>query len=139
MCPGAVHPGRAAPSRATACLRDDLRHGIGGLLRDAVVGDVVRPAHADGTDDLAVGRHDRHAAGGEYEIKDGETVLDVLLAGGVDAPYSCRQGICGDCIVRVLAGEPDHRDDVLTDRERADGMFTTCSSQALSPILELDL
>ncbi|WP_412566821.1 2Fe-2S iron-sulfur cluster-binding protein [Streptomyces europaeiscabiei] len=72
-------------------------------------------------------------------MKDGETVLDVLLAGGVDAPYSCRQGICGDCIVRVLAGEPDHRDDVLTDRERADGMFTTCSSQALSPILELDL
>lgn len=77
--------------------------------------------------------------GREYEVKDGETVLDVLLAGGVDAPYSCRQGICGDCIVRVLAGEPDHRDDVLTDRERADGMFTTCSSRALSPILELDL
>ncbi|MCX5257018.1 PDR/VanB family oxidoreductase [Streptomyces canus] len=78
-------------------------------------------------------------SGGEYEVKDGESVLDVLLAGGIDAPYSCRQGICGECIVRVLAGEPDHRDDILTDRERADGMFTTCSSRALSPILELDL
>ncbi|GHB82790.1 ferredoxin:oxidoreductase FAD/NAD(P)-binding subunit [Streptomyces umbrinus] len=77
--------------------------------------------------------------GGEYEIKEGESVLDVLLAGGVDAPYSCGQGICGECIVRVLAGEPDHRDDILTDRERADGMFTTCSSRAHSPILELDL
>ncbi|KQW03836.1 PDR/VanB family oxidoreductase [Streptomyces sp. Root369] len=77
--------------------------------------------------------------GGEFEIKDGESVLDVLLAAGVDAPYSCQQGICGECIVRVLAGEPDHRDDILTDRERADGMFTTCSSRALSPILELDL
>ncbi|MGW3106608.1 PDR/VanB family oxidoreductase [Streptomyces sp. NPDC001100] len=78
-------------------------------------------------------------SGGEYEVKEGESVLDVLLAGGVDAPYSCQQGICGECIVRVLAGEPDHRDDILTDRERADGMFTTCSSRAHSPILELDL
>lgn len=78
-------------------------------------------------------------SGGEYEVKDGESVLDVLLAGGVNAPYSCQQGICGECIVRVLAGEPDHRDDILTDRERADGMFTTCSSRAHSPILELDL
>ncbi|MGW2521591.1 PDR/VanB family oxidoreductase [Streptomyces sp. NPDC001617] len=78
-------------------------------------------------------------SGHEYEIKDGESVLDVLLAAGVDAPYSCQQGICGECIVRVLAGEPDHRDDILTDRERADGMFTTCSSRAHSSILELDL
>jgi vanillate monooxygenase ferredoxin subunit len=78
-------------------------------------------------------------SGGEYEVKDGESVLDVLLAGGIAAPYSCQQGICGECIVRVLAGEPDHRDDILTDRERADGMFTTCSSRAHSPILELDL
>ncbi|GAQ65524.1 PDR/VanB family oxidoreductase [Streptomyces scabiei] len=78
-------------------------------------------------------------SGDEYQIEDGENVLDVLLAAGVDAPYSCRQGICGECIVRVLAGEPDHRDDILTDRERADGMFTTCSSRAHSPILELDL
>ncbi|MFD4508903.1 PDR/VanB family oxidoreductase [Streptomyces sp. NPDC058457] len=77
--------------------------------------------------------------GGEYRIEEGQSVLDVLLAQGVDAPYSCQQGICGECIVRVLAGEPDHRDDVLTDQERADGMFTTCSSRALSPILELDL
>jgi vanillate O-demethylase ferredoxin subunit len=77
--------------------------------------------------------------GGEYRIAEGESVLDVLLAGGVDAPYSCQQGICGECVVRVLAGEPDHRDDVLTDRERADGLFTTCSSRAHSPILELDL
>ncbi|BBC28791.1 Vanillate O-demethylase oxidoreductase [Streptomyces graminofaciens] len=78
-------------------------------------------------------------SGGEFEVKEGESVLDVLLAGGVEAPYSCQQGICGECIVRVLAGEPDHRDDILTDRERADGMFTTCSSRALSPTLELDL
>jgi ferredoxin len=74
--------------------------------------------------------------GGEYEAKEAESILDALLAGGVEAPCSCQQGICGACIVRVLAGKPDHRDDILTDRERADGMFTTCSSRAHSPIVE---
>lgn len=92
------------------------------------------PHRGDGTFTVRLAR-----TGGEYEVKEGESVLDALLAGGIDAPYSCQQGICGECVVRVLAGEPDHRDDVLTDRERTEGMFTTCSSRAHSSILELDL
>ncbi|MBO4256952.1 PDR/VanB family oxidoreductase [Streptomyces griseorubiginosus] len=79
------------------------------------------------------------STGAEYTIAGEETILDVLLANGVDAPYSCRQGICGECVVSVLAGEPDHQDDVLTEAERADGMFTLCSSRSHSPILEVDL
>ncbi|WP_244372050.1 PDR/VanB family oxidoreductase [Streptomyces griseorubiginosus] len=79
------------------------------------------------------------SSGAEYHVPPEESVLDVLLRNGVDAPSSCQQGICGECVVRVLAGEPDHRDDVLTDGERAAGLFTTCSSRALSPRLELDL
>ncbi|MDH6437103.1 vanillate O-demethylase ferredoxin subunit [Streptomyces sp. SAI-144] len=79
------------------------------------------------------------STGDEYLVPEGRSVLDVLLEKGVDAPYSCQQGICGDCVVRVLAGDPDHRDEVLTADERAEGMFATCSSRAHSPILELDL
>ncbi|MGW6696893.1 PDR/VanB family oxidoreductase [Nocardia sp. NPDC055049] len=79
------------------------------------------------------------STGAEYLVGDNHSVLDVLLDNGVDAPFSCQQGICGECVVRVLAGEPDHRDDVLTDAERADGMFTTCSSRSHSPVLEVDL
>jgi vanillate monooxygenase ferredoxin subunit len=79
------------------------------------------------------------STGAEYAVPEGSSVLDVLLANGVDAPYSCQLGICGDCVVRVLAGDADHRDDVLTGDERAQGLFTTCSSRALSPTLELDL
>ncbi|MEU1345391.1 PDR/VanB family oxidoreductase [Streptomyces sp. NPDC005827] len=79
------------------------------------------------------------SSGAEYHVPPEETVLDVLLRNGVDAPSSCQQGICGECVVRVLAGEPDHRDDVLTDDERAAGLFTTCSSRALGPSIELDL
>ncbi|WP_406212378.1 hypothetical protein [Streptomyces canus] len=31
-------------------------------------------------------------SGGEYEVKDGESVLDVLLASGVDAPTRAGRG-----------------------------------------------
>jgi vanillate O-demethylase ferredoxin subunit len=79
------------------------------------------------------------SSGAEYHVPPEETILDVLLRNGVDAPSSCQQGICGECVVRVLAGDADHRDDVLTDDERAAGLFTTCSSRALGPSIELDL
>lgn len=79
------------------------------------------------------------SSGAEYLVPEDRSVLDVLLDNGVDAPSSCQQGICGECIVKVLSGEPDHRDDVLTEDEKADGLFTTCSSRALSQTLELDM
>ncbi|MGW1711866.1 PDR/VanB family oxidoreductase [Streptomyces sp. NPDC002156] len=79
------------------------------------------------------------STGAEYPVPGDQSVLDVLLANGFDAPYSCGQGICGECIVRVRAGVPDHRDDVLTDDERAEGLFTPCSSRSRTPILELEL
>ncbi|MFI7118821.1 PDR/VanB family oxidoreductase [Amycolatopsis sp. NPDC049868] len=79
------------------------------------------------------------STGAEYFVPGDRSVLDVLLEKGVEAPYSCRQGICGSCVRQVLSGEPDHRDDVLTDEERAEGLFTTCSSRSLSPFLELDM
>ncbi|WP_231999689.1 PDR/VanB family oxidoreductase [Mycobacterium sp. 1245852.3] len=79
------------------------------------------------------------ATGAEYFVPEGRSVLDVLLENGVDAPYSCQQGICGECVVQVLAGDPDHRDDVLSDDERAKGQFTTCVSRSRSSAMELDL
>ncbi|GHB59504.1 ferredoxin:oxidoreductase FAD/NAD(P)-binding subunit [Streptomyces umbrinus] len=79
------------------------------------------------------------STGAEYLVPEDQSVLDVLLANGVDAPNSCGQGICGECVVRVRVGEPDHRDDVLTDEERAEGLFTPCSSRSRTPILELEL
>ena len=39
---------------------------------------------------------------------------------GIDVPYSCREGICGTCEVRVMAGIPDHRDLVLSAPEKAE-------------------
>jgi len=70
----------------------------------------------------------------------GKTVIEVLLAHGLEVPTSCEAGVCGTCLTRVLEGIPDHRDTFLTDRERAaNDQFTPCCSRALSPVLVLDL
>lgn len=68
------------------------------------------------------------------------TVIQALQQAGVDVPVSCEQGICGTCLTRVLAGEPDHRDLFLTPREQArNDQFTPCCSRAKSALLVLDL
>ncbi|MGW8602172.1 PDR/VanB family oxidoreductase [Streptomyces sp. NPDC055893] len=52
--------------------------------------------------------------------------------------YSCRQGFCGTCRQRVLEGEVDHRDELLTDAERDDSMLI-CVSRCAGERLVLDL
>ncbi|GAB2785823.1 PDR/VanB family oxidoreductase [Halomonas shantousis] len=67
-----------------------------------------------------------------------QTVAEALLAGGVDVPLSCEQGICGTCAMQVVEGEPDHRDMIFSDEEHAAGKgFTPCCSRAKSPRLVL--
>ncbi|MGW8768513.1 PDR/VanB family oxidoreductase [Streptomyces sp. NPDC055815] len=52
--------------------------------------------------------------------------------------YSCQQGFCGTCQQRVLEGEIDHRDELLTDDER-DGSMLICVSRCAGKRLVLDL
>lgn len=74
------------------------------------------------------------------QIKPGQSLLDGLIAIGVEPTFSCQQGICGTCEVKVLEGTPDHRDMVLTEAEKAgnDRMMVCCSG-AKSAGLVLDL
>ena len=69
-----------------------------------------------------------------------KSVMDVLLAQGIDLAFSCESGVCGTCLTRVLEGIPDHRDSFLTDAERAaNDQFTPCCSRAKTSTLVLDL
>lgn len=73
-------------------------------------------------------------------VGEGQRVLDVLIENGIDIPYSCEQGICGTCMVKVISGIPDHRDMFMTDAERAcNDRFTPCCSRSLGDRLVLDL
>ena len=57
-----------------------------------------------------------------------------------DARAACRTGTCGNCAVKVLDGQPVHRDSVLTEDERTSGRkMCICVSRAQGDHLRLDL
>ncbi|KZM72357.1 PDR/VanB family oxidoreductase [Nocardia terpenica] len=67
------------------------------------------------------------------------SALQEVLKVRPDAAYSCRQGFCRTCRVRVLDGPVDHRDTVLTPDERADGDMLICVSRCDGERLVIDL
>ncbi|MFE9630529.1 PDR/VanB family oxidoreductase [Streptomyces sp. NPDC006463] len=79
-----------------------------------------------------------HSSGRTLEVGAAETTLAAVRRALPDTPYSCQQGFCGTCQHRVLSGEVDHRDDLLTDQEREDSMLL-CVSRAKGAHLTLDL
>jgi ferredoxin-NADP reductase len=65
------------------------------------------------------------------------SILETLEAAGLDPLNSCREGICGTCETKVLAGCIDHRDSLLSEEERAAGStMMICVSRGRG---ELDL
>ena len=74
--------------------------------------------------------------GEEYDFNDwnpGTTILEHLESKGIKAPYSCREGECSACAVRLLEGEVNMRaNDVLEDEDLADGIRLGCQSEAAS-------
>jgi ferredoxin-NADP reductase len=73
-------------------------------------------------------------------VSPGKTILDALHAAGVDAPFSCGQGVCGACETRVLDGVPDHRDMILSPQEKAaNRTMMICCSGSRTPVLVLDI
>ena len=79
-------------------------------------------------------------SGKRVPVAAGKSILDALLDAGVDVAYSCSEGVCGTCEQKVLAGEIDHRDGVLSPAERAAGnVMMICVSGCKSAQLVLDL
>lgn len=79
-------------------------------------------------------------SGRVIEVPAQKTALEVLMEHDIEIESSCEQGICGACITRVLAGEPEHRDQYMNAAEHArNDCFTPCCSRSRSPRLVLDL
>lgn len=80
------------------------------------------------------------SSGKIYTVPANTSIASVLQENGVDVQLSCEQGICGACITRVLDGEPDHRDQCLTEEEKKrNNQLTICCSRAKSKQLVLAL
>jgi ferredoxin-NADP reductase len=63
-----------------------------------------------------------------------ESALAAVRRAVPGVAYSCQQGFCGTCKVRVLAGDVEHRDRTLTDRDRANSMLICVSRSADGPL-----
>jgi ferredoxin-NADP reductase len=76
-----------------------------------------------------------------FTVPPDRSILD-LVRERVDPqyPYSCTAGYCGSCAARVLSGMPDHRDEILTDEERAQSkIMMICVGRSFTERLVLDL
>nr|WP_269781638.1 2Fe-2S iron-sulfur cluster-binding protein [Nocardia bovistercoris] len=69
----------------------------------------------------------------------GRTLLDAALSTGTDVPWSCRSGICGTCRAKLCDGTVEIAfNDVLSERELADGYVLTCQSRPTSDRVSID-
>ncbi len=94
------------------------------------------PASLEGDAFTVVAR----STGQRMTVEEGETIAEVLERHGYEVFLSCEQGICGSCLTGVLAGVPDHRDEVQTPAEHAaNAQINLCVSRSRTPVLELDL
>lgn len=83
---------------------------------------------------------DLRRSGQQLRVSAHQSLLDAMLEAGVDVPFSCGVGNCKSCAVKVLGGEPEHRDSVLSATEREDyRLMCPCVSRATSAHLVLDI
>lgn len=68
----------------------------------------------------------------------GVRMLDVLIDAGLDAPYSCRQGICGACACQLTGGEIEMaHNEVLEQGDLDEGYILACQARPLTPLVSI--
>lgn len=73
-------------------------------------------------------------------VKSNQTLLDAVLAADVPVPFSCKTGECKSCVVQVApSAKIQHRDNCLTDSERASGKMCLCVSRPNTDNLVINL
>ena len=81
-------------------------------------------------------------SGREVPVEGHQSILEAIEAAGVDAPFLCRGGACGQCETAVMAldGTLEHNDHYLSDAEKAAGSkVMICVSRFKGRELVLDL
>lgn len=82
-----------------------------------------------------------HPSGREVDCQEGDTVLSALEKAGYALPNNCRAGACGECKVKVLAGQFDQGmvlDMALSQAERKDGYGLMCMAKPISEELVIE-
>lgn len=73
-----------------------------------------------------------------FESPKNQTLLNSILSQGVDAPYSCLNGVCSSCIGKVTEGEVKMaKNETLVEKEISDGLVLTCQAYAMSDVVRV--
>ncbi len=132
--PGGTHVYCCGPRAMMEAVRDMTGHWPPSMVHFEDFGG-AQAAHKASDEAFAV----RLARTGErVEIPADASILEVLRGRGMQLAFSCESGSCGSCRTRLLAGNVEHRDFVLTEEERGDSIMI-CVSRSRSGELVLDL
>ncbi|MFW0788878.1 2Fe-2S iron-sulfur cluster-binding protein [Gordonia sp. CPCC 205333] len=67
------------------------------------------------------------------------TLIDIMLAAGLDAPYSCQEGECGSCACTLTEGSVDMENSGALDPDDiADGYILGCQARPTSDTLKIE-
>ena len=79
-------------------------------------------------------------SGKELLVPADRSATDILAENGVQVDVKCSDGICGVCKCGLINGDVEHRDFVLSSKQRKDNIIL-CQSRAADKngVLEIDL
>ena len=64
------------------------------------------------------------------------TILEIAEESGIDIPFECRSGICGQCKTKLLAGRVMmEAEDALSPAEKARGFILACQAHAVGDVV----
>ncbi|TCD57214.1 2Fe-2S iron-sulfur cluster-binding protein [Synechococcus sp. BS55D] len=70
-----------------------------------------------------------------HDVPEGEYILESFEAQGDPLPFSCRNGCCTSCAVRVISGSLDQREAMGLSRElRSSGYGLLCVARATADL-----
>lgn len=80
-------------------------------------------------------------SGRSWLVPPDRSIAAVLTEQGVEVALSCEMGMCGACLTPVTEGQPDHRDTVQSDKEKAapSQCIALCCSRSHTASLTIDL
>ena len=76
-------------------------------------------------------------SGRSFTAHAGETLLEAAMRQDIQLPYGCRNGACGSCKAKLVAGQVDygvHQASTLTDEEKQAGKLLLCCARALTDV-----
>lgn len=70
----------------------------------------------------------------EVAVLPGQVLIEALEAAGIDAPHSCRAGLCAACMCKLVEGQVELLENHVLDQNDLDeGWILGCQAVARSP------